>query len=92
VGHAGTRFRDLRPLEADDTIESRFDWAIANDGRFAGLAYTKHGVKGMVAARSFKADVYNPGTLEVTWSGQVSRGQTLPLTGKIARLVVGQLL
>lgn len=91
VMHSGNRAGNPRFLEADDRVESRCDYALNDDGRFAGLCYAKHGVVPMRALRAFRATVYHPATRAIEWEGAVRAGDQLPLSGRIARLVIGQL-
>ena len=92
-GHAGVQFRGTRPLVADDSVESRFDYAIDSEtGEFDGMAYSAQGVVEMMCERRFTARVIHPVTRVIEWEGERAPGQRLPLGGRIARLVVGQVL
>lgn len=91
VMHSGERAGNPRMLAADDSVGSRFDYALHDDGRFAGMAYSAHGAVPMRVVRSFRGRVYHPATRAIEWEGSVSPGQQLPLSGEYARLVLGQL-
>jgi hypothetical protein len=91
VRHSGRVSIGLRPLVADDSIGARFDFTLdSQTGRFVGMAFAEHGVAPMLVERHFEARVIKPvPPFDVEWQGERKPGQMLPLSGRIARLVIG---
>ena len=85
MAHGGTTWQHRRPLMAEGT--SRFDYALHDDGRFAGVAYGPS-ITHLQVARAARFTVIHPATLEVTFDGALTAGDRLRVEGP-ARVVIG---